>query len=69
MIACTLLRLYPNVLLGSIIKDFARLRPPGIYKDAYLEELFKYHHELRSAAGISIPGMILFAHVYGRRSG
>ena len=26
---------------------FGTCRPPGIYKDDYIDELFKYHHERR----------------------
>ena len=32
---------------ASAIKTFANFRPPGIYKDSYIHQLFKYNHELR----------------------
>ena len=44
MIANALMRLHGKTA-ASAVKVFAELRPPGIYKRHYIEELFKYNHE------------------------
>ena len=43
----TWLRLRANATVDDGVRRFAACRPPGIYKDDYLDELFKYHHERR----------------------
>ena len=45
VIASALVRLERRTVV-SAIKCFAERRPPGIYKRHYIEELFKYSHEL-----------------------
>ena len=32
---------------AKAVSTFAAFRKPGIYKDSYIHQLFKYHHELR----------------------
>ncbi|GAX84577.1 hypothetical protein CEUSTIGMA_g11998.t1 [Chlamydomonas eustigma] len=54
IITCALTRLFESSVERSI-KNFAEGRPPGIYKDAYVEELFRYHHERRSKSKIPTP--------------
>ena len=34
---------------GQAVSTFAAFRPPGIYKDSYIDQLFKYNHEARQA--------------------
>ena len=43
----TWLRLQANATVDAGLRMFATCRPPGIYKDDYIEELFRYHHERR----------------------
>lgn len=43
----TAVRLAPFPTVDRAVYDFKSARPPGIYKDDYLEELFRYHHERR----------------------
>ncbi|GBF98986.1 mRNA-capping enzyme [Raphidocelis subcapitata] len=40
------------------VRRFAQQRPPGIYKHEYIEDLFRYHHEVRPAATLTpvVPG-------------
>lgn len=45
VIASALVRLERRTVV-SAVKYFAEQRPPGIYKRHYIEELFKYSHEL-----------------------
>lgn len=45
VIASALVRLERRTVV-SAVKHFAERRPPGIYKRHYIEELFKYSHEL-----------------------
>ena len=45
MIANALVRLQGRTAMGAV-KVFAECRPPGIYKRHYIEELFRYNHEL-----------------------
>jgi mRNA-capping enzyme len=35
--------------VAGAVRAFASLRPPGIYKEAYLADLFRYNHEARPA--------------------
>ncbi|KAL3142910.1 hypothetical protein ABBQ38_003198 [Trebouxia sp. C0009 RCD-2024] len=49
VIASALMRLERKTAL-SAVKYFADNRPPGIYKRHYIEELFKYSHELLPVA-------------------
>lgn len=35
------------VSVANAVKEFARRRPPGIYKDEYIQALFDYYHEER----------------------
>ena len=44
MIANALVRLKGKTC-ASAIKHFQQMRPPGIYKRHYLQDLFVYHHE------------------------
>ena len=32
---------------SQAVSTFAAFRPPGIYKDSYIDQLFKYNHEDR----------------------
>ncbi len=32
---------------GQAVSTFAAFRAPGIYKDSYINQLFKYNHETR----------------------
>ena len=32
---------------SQAVSTFAAFRPPGIYKDSYIDQLFKYNHESR----------------------
>lgn len=41
--------------IGAGVVAFASLRPPGIYKEAYLAELFRYNHERRPSTAIAPP--------------
>ena len=34
---------------ATAVSTFAKFRPPGIYKDDYINLLFSYGHELRQA--------------------
>ena len=43
----TWLRLQANATVDAGLRMFATCRPPGIYKDDYIDELFRYHHERR----------------------
>lgn len=43
----------PRVAAG--LAAFASLRPPGIYKEAYIAELFRYNHESRPASAVCPP--------------
>lgn len=36
--------------LTDTVKEFARIRPPGIYKHDYLDLLYRYFHEKRPSA-------------------
>jgi len=45
MIANALVRLQGRTAMGAV-KVFAECRPPGIYKRHYIEEIFRYNHEL-----------------------
>ena len=45
VIANALIRLERRTT-ASAVKYFAECRPPGIYKRHYIQELFKYNHEL-----------------------
>ncbi|MEW5301711.1 MAG: hypothetical protein WDW36_004553 [Sanguina aurantia] len=51
VIACALLRLVdPSFGITNVpraLRRFAEARAPGIYKDEYINDLFKYHHERR----------------------
>jgi mRNA-capping enzyme len=42
-----MMRLQQADSVETAVRKFAKARPPGIYKDHYLAELFKYHHERR----------------------
>lgn len=41
--------------IGAAFTAFASLRPPGIYKEAYIAELFRYNHEPRPASLVAPP--------------
>ena len=45
VIANALVRLQGRTAMGAV-KVFAECRPPGIYKRHYIEEIFRYNHEL-----------------------
>ncbi|KAF5841082.1 protein-tyrosine phosphatase-like protein [Dunaliella salina] len=53
----TMVRLASTVgfSIARCLKRFAMARPPGIYKDAYIDDLFRYHHECRAAAQVLTP--------------
>lgn len=37
------------------LRRFSQARPPGIYKDQYIQQLFKYHHEMRPKHIVTPP--------------
>lgn len=43
MIASALIRL-SGLRPDQALRAFADARPPGVYKDQYIRELFKYYH-------------------------
>ena len=43
--------------VSRAVRLFAAARPPGIYKEAYLADLFAYHHEVRAC--VCAPGPVL----------
>jgi len=42
--------------LASALERFSRVRPPGIYKDHYINDLFKYYH-VRRPSSIQTPNV------------
>ena len=50
MIANCLVRMKQNLGVPDALQLFAQTRPPGIYKNDYLNALFAYHHQRRCAA-------------------
>ena len=46
---CSWMVRYGGVSVAEALSRFAQARPPGIYKDDYIEELFRYNHERRPA--------------------
>ncbi|GIM08149.1 hypothetical protein Vretimale_12219 [Volvox reticuliferus] len=49
------LRLGSGLSMKRAIARFAMARPPGIYKDQYINDLFKYYHELRDSTTVTPP--------------
>lgn len=45
-----MLRLTQGLSVADAITHFARNRPPGIYKEDYIQSLFDYYHERRPSA-------------------
>ncbi|XP_078446443.1 uncharacterized protein LOC144715411 [Wolffia australiana] len=45
MIVNCLLRLHPGMTVTEAIQLFSLARPPGIYKQDYIDQLYKLHHE------------------------
>lgn len=41
--------------INSILLKFASRRPPGIYKDDYINELIDFYHEPRSSKVVTPP--------------
>lgn len=41
---------YGGLSVADALARFAQVRPPGIYKDDYIDELFRYNHERRPAS-------------------
>ena len=37
---------WEGMTVSRAVRRFAASRPPGIYKEEYLAQLFKYHHEV-----------------------
>jgi mRNA-capping enzyme len=54
VIASALIRL-ANMPVEAALRSFASARPPGIYKDAYIDELFRVHHERRNLGACPRP--------------
>ena len=46
---CSWMVRYGGISVAEAVAKFAQARPPGIYKDDYIEELFRYNHERRPA--------------------
>jgi mRNA-capping enzyme len=42
-----MLRMEPRLSVADAVTTFAKLRPPGIYKEDYVQSLFDYYHERR----------------------
>uniref|UniRef100_A0A7R9V957 mRNA guanylyltransferase n=1 Tax=Chlamydomonas euryale TaxID=1486919 RepID=A0A7R9V957_9CHLO len=57
VIVCALMRMMSEMgmTVDRAVRRFAEGRPPGIYKDGYLQDLFKYHHERRQSKIITPP--------------
>lgn len=47
MIVSAMMRLAGSQTVESLIRQFAQKRPPGVYKEEYIQDLFKYYHEQR----------------------
>ena len=47
VIVSMMLRFVQNLPVRRAVADFVKLRPPGIYKEDYLQSLFDYYHEHR----------------------
>lgn len=47
MLASIMLRITMSLRVKDAVLNFARVRPPGIYKEDYIATLFDYYHELR----------------------
>ena len=47
---CSWMVRYGGISVAEALERFARARPPGIYKDDYIDELFRYNHERRPAS-------------------
>lgn len=49
-----MLRFMQRLSVAEAVKQFAKLRPPGIYKEDYVQSLFDYYHEHRCILKIEI---------------
>ena len=47
---CSWMVRYGGISVAEALSKFAQARPPGIYKDDYIEELFRYNHERRPSS-------------------
>lgn len=47
VLASLMLRMDPRLNVADAVTTFAKLRPPGIYKEDYVQSLFDYYHERR----------------------
>lgn len=47
MIVSAMMRLAESQTVESLVKQFAQKRPPGVYKEDYIQDLFQYYHEQR----------------------
>ena len=47
---CSWMVRYGGISVAEALGRFAQARPPGIYKDDYIAELFRYNHERRPAS-------------------
>jgi len=54
MLAHFIMRWAESDTMDGIIRSFAQRRPPGIYKDEYINELLQYYHEPR-CQGLATP--------------
>ncbi len=50
MAALVRLRREKGMTVKRALTRFAASRPPGVYKDHYINDLFKYYHEARCDA-------------------
>jgi len=50
VLASIMLRITMSLRVKDAVLNFARVRPPGIYKEDYIATLFDYYHELRTAS-------------------
>mmetsp|Transcript_11085 Transcript_11085/g.23903 ORF Transcript_11085/g.23903 Transcript_11085/m.23903 type:complete len:801 (-) Transcript_11085:769-3171(-) len=57
VIVCALMRLAADMgmTVDRAVRRFVDCRAPGIYKDGYINDLFKYHHEVRNTHKIRTP--------------
>ena len=49
MLASIMLRITMGLRVKDAVLTFAKVRPPGIYKEDYVASLFSYYHERRCA--------------------
>eukprot|EP00803_Ostreobium_quekettii_P000704 evm.model.scf_1608.1 EVM.evm.TU.scf_1608.1 scf_1608:17316-27998(-) len=53
LIISAMMRLDCSQSVEHLLGQFSRRRPPGIYKNEYIDELFRYYHEVRPDSRIT----------------